>query len=682
MATENKFSTSKGQAWFCTTGLPSDIVVEVDDMSFHLHKFPLMSRSKRLHTLIAEQEANPRRRGRRRSSASEAEAGEGIEEEEEEVEEDEEQCQISLPEFPGGSETFESAAKFCYGVKIELTAANVAPLRCAGEYLEMTEEFAEDNLISKTERFLTQFVLRNIKESIKTLKSCESLVPMAETLAIPQRCIESIAARASSSDPSSLFGWPVSEGDPKSKDPNLWNGIDAGTRRRSHPDRPPAAASAAAAGSWFDDLTVLSLPIYKRLISAMRERDLSSEIVESALIAYAKKTIPGLSRSSRKQPSSSMASESEQREMLETVITNLPSKPSTRPSSEASRTRKTTTRFLFGLLRTANILRASEACRAELERRIAAQLEEATLDDLLLPSYSYLIETLYDVDCVERILAYFLERLEEERSAVAAAEEADGGRSPAINPVMLVGKLIDGYLAEIASDSNLSVERFYDLAVALPDHARLFDDGLYRAVDVYLKAHPWISEEDRDKLCGLMDCQKLTLEACTHAAQNERLPLRAVVQVLFFEQLQLRHAIAGSILSSSAAPPPPASSSRSSQMDDVASASAQPALEGDTWRTAVRENQVLRLDMDSMRSRVHELERECSTMRKAIEKIDGSAVGSGGGGGGWSSFTKKFGCKFKTQVCDSHERTVVEAKKVRQKPQRQEQEIQQQQESL
>ncbi|KAK9150973.1 hypothetical protein Syun_009282 [Stephania yunnanensis] len=29
----------KGQAWFCTTGLPSDIVIEVRDMSFHLHKF-------------------------------------------------------------------------------------------------------------------------------------------------------------------------------------------------------------------------------------------------------------------------------------------------------------------------------------------------------------------------------------------------------------------------------------------------------------------------------------------------------------------------------------------------------------------------------------------------------------------------------------------------------------------
>ena len=52
-----------------------------------------------------------------------------------------------------------------------------------------------------------------------------------------------------------------------------------------------------------------------------------------------------------------------------------------------------------------------------------------------------------------------------------------------------------------------------------------------------------------------MDCQKLTLEACTHAAQNERLPLRAVVQVLFFEQLQLRHAIAGTLIAGEAAPP-------------------------------------------------------------------------------------------------------------------------------
>lgn len=667
MATEKP--SSKGQAWFCTTGLPSDIVIEVDDMSFHLHKFPLMSKSRKLHLFIREEEEN--QTGRAQQGESEG----GISEERDEEEEGE-QCQISLPDFPGGSETFEWAAKFCYGVKLELTASNVGPLRCAAEYLEMTEEFSEDNLISKTERFLTQSVFRNIKDCILALKSCDGphLMPIAEVLAIPQRCIDSIASRASSSDPSSLFGWPVSTDlDPKPNlNPALWNGIQSNVRRKSR--EPGRLGPSAPSDSWFEDLTVLSLPTYKQLIAAMKERDLSSEIVECALIAYAKRTIPGLSRSSRKQPASggpsasaaASVSEAEQRELVETVITNLPLK--------AKGT--TTTRFLFGLLRTANILRASEPSRASLERRIAAQLEQATLDDLLMPSYSYLMETLYDVDCVERILAYFLDGLEE-RSAVIIGDGSAAARSPTINPVILVGKLMDGYLSEIASDTNLTVEKFYDLAVALPDHARLFDDGLYRAIDVYLKAHPGISEEDRDKLCGVMDCQKLTLEACTHAAQNERLPLRAVVQVLFFEQIQLRHAIAGSLLAvEGTAIPPPPGSSHSSHIDDSATTPPHPG-DGEPWRAAIRENQVLRLDMDSMRSRVHELERECSTMRKTIQKIDptaaggrNSSAGGGGGGGGWSAFSKKFGCKFKTQVCDSQERSVVEAKKNRQQQRR------------
>ncbi|KAM0053226.1 putative SKP1/BTB/POZ domain superfamily, NPH3/RPT2-like family protein [Helianthus debilis subsp. tardiflorus] len=50
-------------------------------------------------------------------------------------------ARITLPDFPGGSETFEAAVKYCYAVKIELTLLKIAPLRCAGEVLEMTEEY-------------------------------------------------------------------------------------------------------------------------------------------------------------------------------------------------------------------------------------------------------------------------------------------------------------------------------------------------------------------------------------------------------------------------------------------------------------------------------------------------------------------------------------------------------------
>uniref|UniRef100_A0A0A9GBB2 Uncharacterized protein n=1 Tax=Arundo donax TaxID=35708 RepID=A0A0A9GBB2_ARUDO len=69
--------------------------------------------------------------------------------------------------------------------------------------------------------------------------------------------------------------------------------------------------------------------------------------------------------------------------------------------------------------------------------------------------------------------------------------------------------------------------------------------------------------------------------------------------------------------------------------------------------------------MDSMRNRVQELERECTSMRKAIEKMDrrGRAVaerGAPSAEGRWGSMvTKRFGCKFPAQVCQSQQRTVV-----------------------
>ncbi|GAB2282538.1 hypothetical protein Dimus_017079 [Dionaea muscipula] len=652
-------SSSKGQAWFCTTGLPSNIVIEVDDMAFHLHKFPLMSKSKKLHDLITEQEANAAAATVQpisQSTVKQRADARLAEEEEEEGDggggggggdaeiEPEEHFQILLPNFPGGSETFEIAAKFCYGVKIELTAANVAPLRCAGEVLEMTEEYSENNLISKTERFLSQSVFRNLKDSIKALKSCEELMPLAETLGIVQRCMDAVSSKAALVDPA-LFGWPV-------------NDLAGEPRRKTTSTKARGGGGNGDAEPWYEELSHLGLNFFRRLIFMMRDQELSPDVIESCLMHYAKKRFPGITRCNRKpSSSSSSASEVEQRELLETIIANLPSKRTSRTPTAA--------RSLFGLLRTAKILSASEACKSTLERKIGAQLEQATLDDLLIPSYSYLNETLYDVDCVQRILGHFLDSYHDRPGDGDGGSNIGNTRSPS---VMLVGKLIDGYLSEIASDANLKPDRFCDLAVSLPEQARLFDDGLYRAVDLYLKAHPWVSEAEREKICGVMDCQKLTLEACTHAAQNERLPLRAVVQVLFFEQLQLRHAIAGTLLTSDAVAPVESGrpSARGGEQEGERGVGVVGVEEEtSTWRAAMRENQVLRLDMDTMRTRVNELERECTTMKKAIEKIDKVAP-KGSGGQGWrSSLTRKFGCKLKAQVCDSHEPTVVDARKVR-----------------
>lgn len=53
-----------------------------------------------------------------------------------------------------------------------------------------------------------------------------------------------------------------------------------------------------------------------------------------------------------------------------------------------------------------------------------------------------------------------------------------------------------------------------------------------------LQEHPDLTKAERKKICGLMDVRKLTMDASVHAAQNDRLPLRVVVQVLFFEQVR------------------------------------------------------------------------------------------------------------------------------------------------
>lgn len=149
-----------------------------------------------------------------------------------------------------------------------------------------------------------------------------------------------------------------------------------------------------------------------------------------------------------------------------------------------------------------------------------------------------------------------------------------------------------------------------------------------------------------------MDCQKLSLEACTHAAQNERLPLRIIVQVLFFEQLQLRTSIAGCFL---------VSDNLDGGSRQLRSGMVGPNEGGGGWATAVRENQVLKVGMDNMRMRVSELEKECSNMRQEIEKLGkGKVVCSGSGSSSsWGNVSKKFGFRMKShQMCSAQEGSV------------------------
>ncbi|XP_040384483.1 BTB/POZ domain-containing protein At5g03250-like [Oryza brachyantha] len=611
----------EGLTWRCMTELESDVVVEVGEMSFYLHKFPLLSRSGVLQRMISEYQA--------------PEEGGGM-------------CTLQLDDIPGGAKAFELAARFCYDVKIELNALNVVCLRCAAEYLRMTDDYAEGNLITQAESFLAD-VLANWKDSIKALETCEGVLPTAEDLHIVSRCITALASKACASDAAAAKS---------ASHDALWNGIGSG-------GTPRGAGAAACSGMdwWYEDVSFLSLPMFKRLIQTMEGKGMRAESIAGAIMFYAGRFLPGLKRNTSFSNASfggdcgagsrsitpraanvSAPSEGDQRYFLEEIVALLPAKKGV-----------ASTRFLLGMLRTAMLLHASPLCRENLERRIGAQLEDACLDDLLVPNLGYTVETLYDIDCVQRILDYFMsstDGLGTGYTSPAVAEESshlgapNAGSPSSLSPITMVAKLMDGYLAEVAPDTNLKLPKFQALAAVVPDYARPVDDGIYRAMDIYLKSHPWLSESEREQLCRLMNCQKLSLEACTHAAQNERLPLRVVVQVLFFEQLRLRTSIAGWFFVSGnaaaggdGAQPHPGGNAIVPKGAAAAAAAGQSEADADADEGKGKDPPAEAIT--DVKARVSELEKECQSMKQEIRRL-------GRPRRSWRLLTRK--CGFGTKV--------------------------------
>ncbi|KAJ6329514.1 hypothetical protein OIU77_011064 [Salix suchowensis] len=148
-------------SWSQETGLPVSVRVRVAERTFHLHRNPLFSRSGYFKRRLIET------------------------------------TQLELPQtFPGGPETFEMIALFMYGSSTLIDPFNVAALRCAAEFLEMTEEFCSGNLCERFDLYLNQVVLQNWDDTLIVLQRCQALIPWSEELLIVSRCIESLAFMA------------------------------------------------------------------------------------------------------------------------------------------------------------------------------------------------------------------------------------------------------------------------------------------------------------------------------------------------------------------------------------------------------------------------------------------------------------------------------------------------------
>ncbi|KAG2691164.1 hypothetical protein I3843_09G218800 [Carya illinoinensis] len=480
---------------------------------------------------------------------------------------------LELFDFPGGPQTFELAMKFCYGMNFEITSANVARLRCAAEYLEMTEDYREENLVERTEIYLNEVVVQSLEKSVEVLSTCEMLLPLAEVVGIPSRCVEAIAMNACKEQ--------------------LVTGLS-----RLECESESTELKSVCLEWWVEDLSVLRIDFYHRVIYAMGRMGVRPDSIVASLLHYAQASLKGIGKCqiwnpARTQPTSGMVA-NDQKIIVETLVSLMPTeKGSSIPLS-----------FLFGMLRMAIMLDATIACKLELERRIALRLEMVSLDDMLIPSVRN-GDSLFDVDTIHRILVNFLQRIEEEENE-DCGYESEGIGSPSHDSVLKVGRLIDAYLAEIAPDPFLSLQKFIAMIEILPEYARVIDDGIYRAIDIYLKAHPMLTENECKKLCKFIDCQKLSQEACNHAAQNDRLPVQMAVRVLYSEQVRLKNVISESSGDGFL-------SQRISS--GVPSAAMSPR---DNYASLRRENRELKLEISRMRVRLSELEKEQMFMKQGM----------------------------------------------------------------
>jgi len=101
---------------------------------------------------------------------------------------------VALHDIPGGEEAFELCAKFCYGISISISAANLVPAMLAARFLRMTEAVAKGNLVAKLEAFFNSCVLQGWKDSVAALQAAWRISGWSESR-IVQPCIDSIVEK-------------------------------------------------------------------------------------------------------------------------------------------------------------------------------------------------------------------------------------------------------------------------------------------------------------------------------------------------------------------------------------------------------------------------------------------------------------------------------------------------------
>lgn len=446
------------KCWFVQTSAVSDLTVTVEEYTFHLHKLEMVSRSRYLNRLVFQ----------RRSTA---EANSSV--------------LINIENLPGGYKIFQLIVRFCYGLPVDLTAENTAPLYCAAHFLEMTEDLQPENLICKAKAFLSFIIFSSWKDSIQILKSCEDISLWAEELGILKQCSDSLAWKACI-DPELIARNGGEESTEKSKNKEGGNG------------------QVIEDSWWFEDVSSLRIDHFVQVMNTAKARGMKPRLVGSCIAYWTSKWL-------QKTKLKTNCEFTVQRDTFISLIKVLPDGKNSICCN-----------YLLHLLKVGLVLKIDSDLTRHLERRVAKMLERISARDLIIDNYKQNGAN-YDVGLVIRVVEAYLTYI---------------SRNPT-SRIDLVGKLLDDYLALVARDDYLSVESFQFLAEALPENARICNDKLYRAVDMYLKAHPTLTEEERGTVCRAMEFHKLSQEARNHAIKNDRLPLNITTRLILWEQVNI-----------------------------------------------------------------------------------------------------------------------------------------------
>lgn len=129
-----------------------------------------------------------------------------------------------------------------------------------------------------------------------------------------------------------------------------------------------------------------------------------------------------------------------------------------------------------------------------------------------------------------------------------------------------------------------------------------------------------------------------------HAAQNERLPLRVVVQVLFSEQVKISNALATSSLKEGVESQyQPMVTNRKTLLEGT----PQSFQEG--WATAKKDINTLKFELESVKTKYLELQNDMENLQRQFDKVMKQKHTSA-----WSSGWKKLGKLAKMTNVEHH----------------------------